>query len=311
MIRRHEGRLKSASVIRDRRKPEGRADVIALARSAPGRKSHSVTRLRHARERRRRGGRLVFMLALIFTFGVGYSLSGLAEEGIAVPLGPSTTAAELSKEETRKLPSKEETRKLPSSAMTCDDMRVLVDRKHSLSPDYVPKHLVPLQDYGVPTLGSDVLRLRREAAEHLGRLIDRAAADGEELVVVSAYRTYEEQRTTHARLMSIYGAGADGMSAAPGHSQHQLGTAVDFTNAAAGHRLGVHFAQTSAYRWLGHHAREYGFVLAYPRGAKEQTGYQWEPWHYRYVGVEDAKRLEKKDLSLQEFLEREGTMSPC
>jgi zinc D-Ala-D-Ala carboxypeptidase len=248
----------------------------------------------------------VFMLALIFTFGVGYSLSGLAEEGIAVPLGPSTepstTVSELSKEKTRKL---------PSSAMTCDDVRVLVDRKHSLSPDYVPKHLVPLQDYGVPTLGSDVLRLRREAAEHLGRLMDRAAADGEELVVASAYRSYEEQRTTHARLMSIYGADADGMSAAPGHSQHQLGTAVDFTNAAAGHRLGVHFAQTSAYRWLGHHAREYGFVLAYPRGKKEQTGYQWEPWHYRYVGVEDAKRLEKKDLSLQEFLEREGTMSPC
>src|SRR5918994_868968 len=194
MIRRHEGRLESAPVIRDRRKPEGRADVIALARSAPGRKSHSVTHLRHARERRRRGGRLVFMLAIIFTFGVGYSLSGLAEEGIAVPLAPSTSAAELSKEKTRKP---------PSSAMTCDDVRVLVDRKHSLSPDYVPKHLVPLQDYRVPTLGSDVLRLRREAAEHLGRLTDRAAAAGEELVVASAYRSYEQQRASHARLMSI------------------------------------------------------------------------------------------------------------
>jgi hypothetical protein len=59
------------------------------------------------------------------------------------------------------------------------------------------------------------------------------------------------------------------------------------------------------------HAWEYGFVLAYPRGKEEQTGYQWEPWHYRYVGVEDAKRLEKKNLSLQEFLEREGAKSPC
>ena len=248
----------------------------------------------------------MFMLALIFTFGVGYSLSGLAEEGIAVPLGPSTepstTVAELSKEKTRKP---------PSSAMTCDDVRVLVDREHSLSPDYVPKHLVPLQDYGVPTLGSDVLRLRREAAEHLGRLIDRAAADGEELVVASAYRSYEEQRASHARLMSVYGADADRMSAAPGHSQHQLGTAVDFTNAAAGYQIGVHFAQTSAYRWLEHHAWEYEFVLAYPRGEEEHTGYKWEPWHYRYVGVEVAKRLEKKDLSLQGYLEREGTMPRC
>ena len=240
------------------------------------------------------------ILALVFMFGVGYSLSGLEEEGIAVPLGSSTPAAELSKEKTRK-PT--------GSAMACDDVSVLVDRSHSLSPDYVPKDLVPLQDYDVPTLGSEMLR--REAAEHLGRLIERATADGEELVVASAYRSYEEQQHSHERLMSVFGADADGMSAAPGHSQHQLGTAVDFTNAAAGYRLGVPFAQTSAYRWLEHHAWEYGFVLAYPRGEEEQTGYQWEPWHYRYVGVEDATRLEKSDLSLQEFLESTGTLPHC
>src|SRR5215208_613671 len=124
-------------------------------------------------------------------------------------------------------------------------------------------------------------------------------------------RSYEEQQLSHERLMSVFGADADGMSATPGHSQHQLGTAVDFTNAAAGYNLGVPFAQTSAHRWLEHHAREYGFVLAYPRGKEEQTGYRWEPWHYRYVGVEDAKRLEESNLSLQEFLERAGTTPNC
>jgi D-alanyl-D-alanine carboxypeptidase len=158
-----------------------------------------------------------------------------------------------------------------------------------------------------PTLGSELLR--REAAEHLGRLVEGAAADGVELVVASAYRSYEDQQFSHERLMSVFGAGAGMMSAMPGHSQHQLGTAVDFTNAAAGYQVWVPFAQTSAYWWLERRAWEYGFVLAYPRGKVEQTGYQWEPWHYRYVGVEDAKRLEKKDLSLQEFLEREGTKS--
>ena len=173
----------------------------------------------------------------------------------------------------------------------------------------MPKDLVPLQDYGVPTLGSDVLR--REAAESLGYLVEGAAADGEELVVASAYRSYEEQQLAHERLMSIFGADADGMSAAPGHSQHQLGTAVDFTNATAGYQVWMPFAQTSAYWWLEHHAWEYGFVLAYPRGKEEQTGYQWEPWHYRYVGVEDAKRLEKKNLSLQVFLENAGTTPHC
>jgi D-alanyl-D-alanine carboxypeptidase len=153
--------------------------------------------------------------------------------------------------------------------------------------------------------------LRREAAEHLGRLVEGAAAVGEELMVASAYRSYEDQQLSHERLVNVFGASAGRMSATPGHSQHQLGTAVDLTNAAAGYQVWVPFAQTSAYWWLEHHAWEYGFVLAYPRGKEEQTGYQWEPWHYRYVGVEDAKRLEKADLSLQEFLEREGTMPHC
>jgi zinc D-Ala-D-Ala carboxypeptidase len=184
-----------------------------------------------------------------------------------------------------------------------------VDRSHSLPSDYVPEDLVPLRDHGVPTLGSKALR--REAAEHLGRLVQDAAADREKLVVASAYRSYEEQRHSHESLTGVLGADAGRLSAAPGHSQHQLGTAVDFTNAAAGYKLGLPFARTSAYRWLGHHAWEYGFVLAYPKGEEERTGYRWEPWHYRYVGVRDAKRLEDSGKSLQEFLENVGTTSRC
>jgi D-alanyl-D-alanine carboxypeptidase len=193
--------------------------------------------------------------------------------------------------------------------MTCDDVDVLVDRSNSLPPDYVPADLVPLQEYGISTLGSEVLR--REAAEHLKGLVNSAGAEGEELVVASAYRSHEEQQLSHQRLTSVFGRGVGRMSATQGHSQHQLGTAVDFTNAAAGYEVWVSFAQTNASWWLEHHAREYGFVLAYPRGEEEQTGYQWEPWHYRYVGEEVAKRLEKSDLSLQEYLERAGTMPHC
>jgi len=196
-----------------------------------------------------------------------------------------------------------------SSATTCDDLGVLVDRSHSLPPEYVPKDLVPLQDHGVPVLGSEVLR--RESAEHLGRLVEDASANGEELVVASAYRSYEEQRLSHERLMGVFGAGAGRLSAKPGHSQHQLGTAVDFTNQAVGYQVWGEFARTSAYWWLERHAWEYGFVQAYPRGKEEQTGYRWEPWHYRYVGVKDARRLEESNLSLQELLERAGTAPHC
>lgn len=292
-----------------------------LPRRMPGDCAIDTTPLRRARKHRRHRVRLG-IFALVFIFGTGWSLLGLGEKGLAAPIEPSTFAVEWywpSNMATRISPTREDgaskgqqtKEEPPGSATTCDDVRVLVDRTHSLSPDYVPKNLVPLRDYRVPILGSDVLRLRRAAAENLGHLVESAAADGEELVVASAYRSYEEQQLSHERLMSVFGADAGGMSAAPGHSQHQLGTAIDFTNAAAGYQVWMPFAQTSAYWWLEHHAWEYGFVLAYPKGKEEQTGYQWEPWHYRFVGVDDAKRLEKKDLSLQGFLEREGTIFHC
>jgi zinc D-Ala-D-Ala carboxypeptidase len=290
----------TAPVIRERRAAKGKAGVSTGARSGPPRKGRSARSLRRSGERRRRGRRLAVFLALLFAFGVGHSIVGLAEGRIASSVGPDAPAAGLPKDKARKV---------TSSATTCDDLGVLVDRSHSLPPDYVPRDLVPLRDYGVPTLGSEVLR--REAAEHLGRLVEGAAADGEKLVVASAYRSYENQQRSHESLRSVLGAGAGRLSATAGHSQHQLGTAVDFTDAAAGYKLGVPFARTSGYRWLEQHAWEYGFVLAYPRGEEERTGYRWEPWHYRYVGVRDAKRIEHSGQSLQEFLERVGTTPHC
>src|SRR5215211_2647899 len=286
--------------IRERRSPKRRVGVPTSYRSGLPRKGRSARSLRRSGVPRRRGRRLAVFLALLFAFGVGYSIGGLAEERTASPVGPDAPAAG---------PPKGKTLKAASSASTCDDLRVLVDRSRSLPPDYVPKDLVPLCGYGISTLGSEALR--REAAEHLGRLAQDAAADGEKLVVASAYRSYEEQRRSYESLKGVLGADAGRLSAAPGHSQHQLGTAVDFTNAAAGYKLGVPFARTSAYRWLDHHAWEYGFVLAYPRGEQERTGFRWEPWHYRYVGVRDAKRIEESGQSLQVFLERAGTMPHC
>jgi D-alanyl-D-alanine carboxypeptidase len=197
-----------------------------------------------------------------------------------------------------------------TSAPGCDDPRVLVDRTHGLPTDYAPTDLVSLREIGVPTLGSNTM-LRREAAENLERLVASAAAAGEELVVTSAYRSYEDQRFSYERLVSIYGAEADRMSATPGHSQHQLGTAVDFTNAAVGYEVLQSFGSTTASGWLTRHAHEYGFVLAYPPGEEAETGYEWEPWHYRYVGGDNARRLTGSGLTLQAFLLREGVPPRC
>ena len=289
----------AAPAIRERRNPKRRARVPMGYRSRLPRK-RSARSLRHSGVPRRRGRRLAVFLALLFAFGVGYAIFGLAEERTASSIGPNTPTANVSQDKTPKT---------PSASATCGDPGVLVDRSHSLPPDYVPKDLVPLREYGVSTLGNELLR--REAAEHLERLVQDAASDGEKLAVASAYRSYEQQQRSYRSLEDVLGADAGRLSATPGHSQHQLGTAVDFTNAAAGYKLGVPFARTGAHRWLDHHAREYGFVLAYPRGEEERTGYRWEPWHYRYVGVRDAKRIEDSGQSLQEFLERVGTTPRC
>jgi zinc D-Ala-D-Ala carboxypeptidase len=294
----------------------------------PRRKSRSAKLQGPTRKHRRRRRWLVFILALIAClFGVAYSLPPEQEKTVwpvfqpsmhsETPSqtsagGPEKSAAQ-SNEDLLGEEAKEKilAHRLSARVETCSDLRVLVDRSHSLPPDYVPDDLVPLWAYGVPTLGSDTLLLRRDAAEHLGRLVEAAALDGEELVVASAYRSYEEQQLSHERLQSVYGAGANGASATPGHSQHQLGTAVDFTNAAVRYQVWLPFGKTSAYWWLQRHAWKYGFVLAYPKGKEMETGYQWEPWHYRYVGVENVQRLQKSGLSLQEFLEREGVMPHC
>ena len=204
-------------------------------------------------------------------------------------------------------------KKMPASATsedTCDDPRVLVDRKHGLPANYAPDDLVSLPDLGLPILGQEA-SLRREAAESLERLVVAAAVEGEELVVASAYRSYADQQASYNRLVSIYGKNANKTSAPPGHSQHQLGTAVDFTNADVGYEVGRNFGRTSASRWLLDNAPDHGFALAYPRDQEEKTGFRWEPWHYRYVGVGNARKVVNGGLGLQGLLSREGVLPRC
>jgi D-alanyl-D-alanine carboxypeptidase len=282
-------------------------------------KKSSINLLAAARKKRRRDRWVVGALVLASLLVPGYSLAEAQQQVKVEPVIQPTIRPEpqvadaggTGSDEPLNTERAAHVQPLPSPEESCDDLRVLVDRSHHLPPNYAPEDLVPLWDYRIPTLGSGEMLLRREAAEHLRRLVKDAAADGEELVVASAYRSYAHQQASYARMTSIYGTEAGEMSATPGHSQHQLGTAVDFTNAAVGYELWQPFGETSAYRWLKDHAREHGFVLAYPRGKETDTGYQWEPWHYRYVGTRNAERLEESGLSLQEFLRREGVLPRC
>lgn len=181
---------------------------------------------------------------------------------------------------------------------------VLVDKQHRLSPYYAPRDLTYLSYYGIPTQGPQLLR--QEAAHNLSRMMADARAAGAYVSVASSYRSYWQQARLYSYWESVYGPGAGGVSAPPGASQHQLGTAVDFTNATAGYGLNRSFANSRAYYWLLNNAHYYGFVLSYPPGGYYQTGYYFEPWHWRYVGPQNAMDIVSSGLGLQGYLDRYG-----
>lgn len=144
-------------------------------------------------------------------------------------------------------------------------------------------------------------KLREEAALALNELLKAAQKEGVNFEIKSAYRSYETQERLFHRYKTVHGVlKSEKFSARPGQSEHQLGTAVDF----GGTRFdfSVEFENTLQGKWLMDHAFLYGFALSYPEGGEEHTGYIYEPWHYRYIGVKHAEKWKISGLALIEYL---------
>ena len=125
---------------------------------------------------------------------------------------------------------------------------------------------------------------------------DAAELDGISLFIVSGYRSYDDQDAIYARYAYNDGAEvADTYSSRPGHSDHQTGYTFDLNS------LEQSFADTAEGIWLAGHCAEYGFIIRYPKGKDAYTGYMYEPWHVRYIGVEKAKAITESGLSLEEY----------
>lgn len=155
---------------------------------------------------------------------------------------------------------------------------ILVDKNNPLEQNYAPEDMVTLGEYENIKAASGTMRLRAEAAEALSEM---QSATKVILRVSSAYRSYKYQIGVYDRKKQRSGeAEAEKFVAKAGHSQHQLGTAVDFNG------LTESFAKTAASKWFVKHASVYGFSLSYPKDAREVTGYAFEPWHYRYITPE-------------------------
>lgn len=146
------------------------------------------------------------------------------------------------------------------------------------------------------------MQLRNESAEAVERLVSAAKEDGMDLMFVSGYRSYDLQKSVYDGNVARDGqANADKYSARPGHSEHQTGLAVDFGVGSRQCELEECFGDTSEGKWLVAHAADYGFVLRYPKNKEGIVGYNYEPWHFRYVGEGLAKSVNKSGLTLEEL----------
>jgi D-alanyl-D-alanine carboxypeptidase len=160
----------------------------------------------------------------------------------------------------------------------------VVDRWHGLPPDYTPDDLVSVG----PRYEDEIdYRMRREAAGALKSMIAAANADGIALYVVSAYRSWRRQQINYQNRVERSGWDQNTV-ARPGHSEHQLGTAVDLTDGDKATLLEESFGATRAGIWLRENAPRFGFAQSYTPRNRAATGYAAEPWHYRYWGVDKA-----------------------
>jgi D-alanyl-D-alanine carboxypeptidase len=186
-----------------------------------------------------------------------------------------------------------------------DSIWVVVNKQRQISPlKYQPASLA-FPAFPKPKVQNPFgLQMREEAAVAAVELATAMAEAGKgTLILNSGFRTYKNQQGLYNRTRDTRGlAVAEKLSARPGHSEHQLGLAADFSVKGQGCVIMVCFGKTEAGIWLAENAHEFGFVLRYPKGYKPVTGFQYEPWHFRYVGIELASEIKTKGTkTLEEF----------
>ena len=169
-----------------------------------------------------------------------------------------------------------------------------------LNENYIPSALTVI-NYKNVFDAEKVQLFHTKAYPFLVSLLDTANATNTPILVVSAYRSFTEQSAIKTSYKITYGSGANSFSADQGYSEHQLGTTLDFTTPNLGSSF-AKFETTNQYKWLTENAWKYGFVLSYPKG---NTYYQYEPWHWRFVGLELAEKLHISKQNFYDLPQRE------
>ncbi len=183
-----------------------------------------------------------------------------------------------------------------------DDWLLLVNKTHPLAESYEPSDLIVVQ-HQVGSHAAIMRYMRKEAAEHLDAMCEAAAEEGHEIGIRTAYRPYSYQKGIFNDYVNRYGEEeANKFSARPGQSEHQTGLCADVTSPSVDYKLTTEYGEAPEGMWLAENAHRFGFIIRYPLGKEDITGYQYEPWHVRYVGEEHAAKIYEQGITLEEYL---------
>lgn len=176
-----------------------------------------------------------------------------------------------------------------------DDILVLVNKNNKLNKNYIPNDLEKIN----LKYATEEKYLRKEAKVSFERLSEEARLRNYSIVAVSTYRSYEYQDKLYNYYVETKGIEyADLCSARPGHSEHQTGLAVDVMGSNKDYDR---FEESIEFIWMRDNAHKFGFILRYPKGKEHITGFKYEPWHFRYVGIDIATEIYQNNLTLEEY----------
>lgn len=180
-------------------------------------------------------------------------------------------------------------------SINTDSILTLVNKYNYLESTYVPKNLETINST-YSASGKKLVNVARISFEYLSK---KAKDEGFNIRAVSAYRSYDYQSNLYNNYVKKDGvSNADKYSARAGFSEHQTGLAVDIDNITSSFN---DFEKTKEFLWMMENAYKYGFILRYPKGKEDITGYIYEPWHYRYVGIEAATIISKNNITYEEY----------
>lgn len=179
---------------------------------------------------------------------------------------------------------------------------ILVNKTHGLGENYEPADLKNVKSVAEDR-EAQYQKMRKTAARAFNKLTDAAAEKGYTIKLTSAYRPYSFQKQLYEQYIKEDGKRkADQYSAKPGYSEHQSGLTADVSSPSVNYSLSQAYGSTEEGKWLAKNAHKYGFIIRYPKGKEDITGYEYEPWHIRYVGKEAAREIYEQKITLEEYL---------